>query len=88
MSKFWYSIAVAYLGFEIAGANKKFHRCFLDRFLYTVSYKLILSVIDLIEYTYQHERIFLFLEPNESKSPYLCKTFIADYFATFNIFFS
>ena len=45
---------MAYLGFEIAGANKKFSRCvlgdpfFIDRFLYTVSYKPILSVIDLI----------------------------------------
>ena len=39
----------AYLGFEIAGANKKNSPVFLiDRFLYTVSYKPILSVIDLI----------------------------------------
>ena len=45
--------AVAYLGFEIAGANKKNSPVFLkDRFLYTVSYKPILSVIDLDKYTY------------------------------------
>ena len=39
-----------YLGFEITGANKKKSRVFLiDRFLYTaVSYKPMLSVIDLI----------------------------------------
>ena len=58
---------MAYLGFEIAGANKKISPVFLiDRFLYTVSYIPILSVINLIKYTYQHKRIFLFLEPNDT----------------------
>ena len=39
----------AYFGFEIADANKNIAPVFLiDRFLYTVSYKPILSVIDLI----------------------------------------
>ena len=61
MRTFLFLIPGAYLGFEIAGANKKNSPVFLiDRFLYTVSYKPILSVIDLIKYTYQHERIFPF----------------------------
>ena len=42
-------LTVAYLRFEITGANLKFSPVFLiDRFLYTVSYKPILSAIDLI----------------------------------------
>ena len=50
-----------YLGFEITGANKKVSPVFLiDHFLCAVSYKPILTVIDFIKYTYQHERIFLF----------------------------
>jgi hypothetical protein len=45
----------AYLGFEIAGANKTISPVFLiDRFLYTVSYKPILSVIDLINWTKEY----------------------------------
>ena len=57
---------MAYLRFEITGANKKISPVFLiDHFLYTFSYKPILSVINLIKYTYQHESIFLFLEPND-----------------------
>ena len=57
---------MAYLRFEITGANWKISPVFLkDRFLYTVSYKPTLSVINLIKYTYQHERIFPFLEPND-----------------------
>ena len=42
-------MTVAYLRFEITGANLENSTVFLiDRFLYTVSYKPILSVIDLI----------------------------------------
>ena len=67
--------------------NRKNSTVFLiDCFLYTVSYKPILSVIFLIKHTYQHERIFLFLEPNESKSPYLyVQELYCSYFATFNV---
>ena len=43
----------AYLEFEIAGANKQISPVFLVHcFLYTISYKPILSVMALIKYTY------------------------------------
>jgi hypothetical protein len=50
----------AYLGFGIAGAKKNSPVFLIDHFLYTVSTKPILSVINLIKYTYQHQRKFLF----------------------------
>ena len=71
------SKTVAYLGFEITGANLTFSPVFLiDRFLYAVSYKPILSVIDLIKYTYQQERKFLFLEPNNQIKKSILNTII------------
>ena len=55
-----HNFTVAYLEFEITGANKNISPVFLiDRFLYNVSYKPILSVlINLIKYTYQHTLFF------------------------------
>ena len=46
----------AYLGFEIAGANLKILVFLIDRFLYTVSYKPILSTpTNMKEYSYVFE---------------------------------
>ena len=55
---------VAYLGFEISDANETISPVFLiDYFLYTVSYKLILSVIDLINTPTNTKEYSFSLEP-------------------------
>ena len=82
---FFKTISVAYLGFEITGANFKFHRCFLQ----TVSYNPILSVIDLNKYTYQHKRIFLFLEPNDQiKKIHICTRTLLQIILQLSTYFS